>query len=197
GAETLKKITTFCEELGIKTLTVYAFSTENWSRPKKEVDNLMSLLLEYLSDAKKELGGKNTVIKIIGDVSPFSEQIKEKIKQTEALTEKNTGMTLNIALNYGARAELVTAIKGIVNDGVKPEDITEQTIERYLYTANNPPVDLVIRPSGELRLSNFLLWQSAYAELWFSDILWPDFNKKHLLRAITDYQNRSRRYGGV
>ncbi len=157
----------------------------------------MSLLLEYLSDAKKELGGKNTVIKIIGDVSPFSEQIKEKIKQTEALTEKNTGMTLNIALNYGARAELVTAIKGIVNDGVKPEDITEQTIERYLYTANNPPVDLVIRPSGELRLSNFLLWQSAYAELWFSDILWPDFNKKHLLRAITDYQNRSRRYGGV
>lgn len=197
GAEALKKVALFCEELGINALTVYAFSTENWKRPKAEVDNLMLLLSEYLSNAKKELGGKNIVIKAIGNVEPFSKDIKEKIAQTEAFTAANTGMTLNIALNYGARDEILHAIKGIIKTKASAEDITEQAVERFLYTKDNPPVDLIIRPSGELRLSNFLLWQCAYSELWFSDVLWPDFNKKHLLRAIADYQGRNRRYGGV
>lgn len=197
GAQTLKKITLFCDELGIKALTVYAFSTENWKRPKNEVDNLMSLLREYLSNAGKELGGKNVVIKIIGDLKPFSDEIKEQIAKTEAMTQNNTGMILNIALNYGARDELVAAVKRIVRDEISVDDISEETVEARLYTSDCPPVDLIIRPSGELRLSNFLLWQSAYSELWFSNVLWPDFDKKHMLQAISDYQKRDRRYGGV
>ena len=197
GAEALKKTALFCDELGIKVLTVYAFSTENWKRPKNEVDNLMQLLSEYLANAKNELGDRNIIIKAIGDTSPFSDEIKEKIKETEAFTAKNTGMILNIALNYGARAEIMHAIKNIIKDNISPDNLTEETIEKYLYTADNPPVDLIIRPSGELRLSNFLLWQSAYAELWFSNILWPDFDKKHMLRAIEDFRQRNRRYGGV
>lgn len=197
GAQTLKKIALFCDELGIRVLTVYAFSTENWKRPKDEVDQLMSLLTEYLSNAHEELGGRNIAIKIIGDISPFSDEIKEQIRNTEDLTMNNTGMTLNIALNYGARSELVSAVKSIVKSGIKADDINEQTIEQNLYTSDNPPVDLIIRPSGELRLSNFLLWQCAYSELWFSNVLWPDFDTKHMLAAISDYQGRERRYGGI
>ena len=197
GAQTLKKITLFCDELGIEVLTVYAFSTENWKRPKSEVDNLMSLLMEYLSNAEQELGGKNVVIKIIGDLSSFSDEIREQINKTEKLTEKNTGMVLNIALNYGGRDEIVNAVRAIVKSGIPADSVNEDTVDKYLYTAGNPPVDLIIRPSGECRLSNFLLWQCAYSELWFSNVLWPDFDKKHMLRAIADYQNRNRRYGGV
>ncbi|MCK9479178.1 MAG: isoprenyl transferase [Firmicutes bacterium] len=197
GAEALKKVALLCEEIGINTVTVYAFSTENWRRPKDEVDNLMLLLLEYLSRAQKELGDKNIILKAIGNLSPFSAEIKEKIAQTEAFTANNTGMTLNIALNYGARDEILHAIKSIVKSQVSADDIDEQTIERHLYTKDSPPLDLIIRPSGELRLSNFLLWQCAYSELWFSNVLWPDFDKKHLLGAIADFQSRNRRYGGV
>ena len=197
GAEALKRIALFCEELGIDTLTVYAFSTENWRRPKGEVDNLMSLLTEYLSNAKHELGDKNIKIKAIGNLAPFSDEIKKSIGKTEEMTKGNTGMTLNIALNYGGRDEILNAVKSIVAAGLKADEIDEETIESHLYTRNNPPVDLIIRPSGEQRLSNFLLWQGAYSELWFSNVLWPDFNKKYLRQAILDFQGRSRRYGGT
>ena len=197
GANVLKKIITFCDELGIEAITVYAFSTENWKRPKDEVDNLMSLLTEYLSNAEQELGGKNTVIKIIGDLSAFSTEMCEQIAETEQLTEGNTGLTLNIALNYGGRAEILTAVKELINSGISADEVEERHIDGALYTRNNPPVDLIIRPSGEQRLSNFLLWQCAYAELWYSNVLWPDFSTKHMTQAIFDYQKRNRRYGGV
>jgi undecaprenyl diphosphate synthase len=197
GAQTLKKITIFCDKIGIQTLTVYAFSTENWKRPKNEVDQLMSLLLEYLSNAEEELGGKNVIIKIIGDTSALSAEIQEQIIQTERLTEHNTGMTLNIALNYGGRHELVSAVRRIVESGLPASKIDEGEIEKRLYTAGCPPVDLIIRPSGEMRLSNFLLWQCAYAELWYSNVLWPAFTEEYMTRAILDYQKRNRRYGGV
>ncbi|MDD3765646.1 MAG: isoprenyl transferase [Eubacteriales bacterium] len=197
GANTLKTIATFCDEIGIEALTVYAFSTENWKRPKGEVDNLISLLAEYLSKAEEELGGKNVVIKVIGDLKPFSDDLRRLIFETEELTKNNTGMTLNIALNYGGRAEILSAVKSIIKSGIPADGLEEKHIDEYLYTKGNPPVDLIIRPSGEMRLSNFLLWQCAYAELWYSDVLWPDFTTKHMLEAISDYQKRNRRYGGV
>lgn len=197
GAQTLKKITIFCDEIGVKALTVYAFSTENWKRPQSEIDHLMSLLKEYLSNAEQELGGRNVVIKIIGDLAPFSEEMRALIMKTERLTENNSGLTLNIALNYGGRGEIVNAVKEIIKSGTAFDKVDEDLIEKHLYTKDNPPVDLIIRPSGEMRLSNFMLWQSAYAELWFSNVLWPDFTKSHMTQAIIDYQKRNRRYGGI
>ncbi len=201
GAQTLKKITEFADEIGIKILTVYAFSTENWKRTKKEVNTLMQLLLEYLKDAERQLAGKNVVIKVIGDIGGLSEEIQEQIIKTEKLTEKNTGLLLNIAINYGGRLEVVHAVKKIteelINENIKINDIDEELISKYMYTSGIQDPDLIIRPSGEYRLSNFLLWQSAYSEFWFSNIYWPDFNEKYFLKAIYDYQNRSRRYGGV
>ncbi|NLY42496.1 MAG: isoprenyl transferase [Clostridiaceae bacterium] len=201
GANTLKTITEFCDKIGIKVLTVYAFSTENWKRPKEEVDALMDLLLEYLRDAERQLAGKNVVIKVIGDISVLSKEIQEQIIKTEKLTQSNTGLLLNIAINYGGRNELVNAVKNIVKDinegKISVDDINEQCISNYLYTRGIKDPDLIIRPSGELRLSNFLLWQSAYSEFWFSNIYWPDFKPKDLLNAIRDYQQRDRRFGGV
>ena len=195
GAETLRKIVTYCDEIGIKTVTAYAFSTENWKRPKEEVDSLMSLLSEYLSNAERDLGGKNAVIRVLGDRTPLSDKIKEEIINTEKFTENNTGVVLNLALNYGGRDEILNAVNRAVADG--STDITKDVLESYLYDPALTDVDLIIRPSGEYRLSNFLMWQSAYAELWFDNVLWPDFTTKHLDRAILDFQNRNRRFGGV
>jgi len=197
GAETLEKISVYCGELGIKAITAYAFSTENWKRPKAEVDAIMDLLLEYLKSAEERIGGRNVVIRVIGDRTPLSDEIKEQIIKTEELTAKNTGIVLNIALNYGGRDEVLYAVKQALRDGKNPEELTEDDITNNLYAASSPPVDLIIRPSGEYRLSNFLLWQSAYAEFWFSSVLWPDFSEKDMERAILDYQKRNRRYGGV
>ena len=201
GANTLKRVVRVCDEIGIKYLTVYAFSTENWSRPKEEVDALMSLLLEFLRNADSELAGKNIKIKVIGEFEGLTAEIKKEIVRVVESTKNNTGLTLVIALNYGSRSEITSAVARIARDvksgGLKPEDISEKLISDYLYTAGIPDPDLVIRPSGENRLSNFLLWQSSYAELWYSDILWPDFSKKHLLEAIGEYQKRNRRYGGL
>jgi undecaprenyl diphosphate synthase len=177
GAKTLKKITTFCGEIGIKYLTVYAFSTENWRRPQSEVDALMSLLLDYLKNAETHIGGKNVRIKTIGDVSVFNSEIKKEINRVTKLTSKNTGLELNIALNYGSRDEIVHAVKEIakkvVQGKIKAEDISEEM------------------------LNNFLLWQSAYTEFWYTDTLWPDFKEEHIIGAILDYQNRNRRFGGI
>jgi len=201
GAQTLKKIAEFCNDIGIKILTVYAFSTENWKRPKQEVDSLMNLLLEYLKDSERQLAGKNIVIKVIGNTSQLSEEIQEHIIKTEKLTEKNDGLLLNIAINYGGRDELVYAVKNIVQEfqegKIDINDINEQLISERLYTGGLKDPDLIIRPSGELRLSNFLLWQAAYSEFWFSNIYWPDFTPDDLLRAISDYQQRHRRFGGI
>lgn len=201
GAESLKKIITEANKIGIKYITVYAFSTENWKRPKEEVDYLMNLLLNYLKDAEKSLAGENVVIKTIGSRKELTQEIQEQIKKTEDFTSKNTGIVMNIALNYGAREEIVNAVKGIYEDvknGKKDaESINDEMFSEYLYTKNQPDVDLLIRTSGEQRLSNFMLWQVSYAEMWFTDKLWPDFKPKDLRQAIIDFQNRGRRFGGV
>lgn len=201
GAKVLEQITRDAGHLGIRYLTVYAFSTENWKRPKDEVDALMKLLSEYLDDYKRLIGDEDIRVKIIGSYDKLSDEIIAKIKNIEENTKNNSAITLNIALNYGGRDELVGAVKKIsamVSDGsISADDITEELISDNLYTNYMPDPDFIIRPSGEYRLSNFLLWQSAYSEFWYSDILWPDFTKEDLIRAIIDFQNRNRRYGGV
>jgi len=201
GSNTLKRIVHLCSNLGIKYLTIYAFSTENWKRPKEEVNTLMSLLLEYLRNAAKELTDSNIRIRIIGDRKGLPQDIQEEIMRVEKLTENYSGLNLVFALNYGGKNELVNVIKGIARDvkegSFKLDNIGEDTVEKKLYTRGIPDPDLLIRTSGEKRISNFLLWQAAYTEFWFTDVLWPDFKDKHLMEAIEEYQNRQRRYGGV
>ncbi len=201
GADTLKKIVTECNNIGIKYITVYAFSTENWSRPKEEVDFLMNLLLDYLKNAEKTLSGENVVIRAIGSRKELTEEIQQQIIKTENFTKNNTGIIMNIALNYGGREEIIHAVKELCKDCTNgfliPDDIDENMFKKKLYTSEQPDIDLLIRTSGEQRLSNFLLWQNSYSELWFTHKLWPDFNKKDLYRAIYDYQKRDRRFGGV
>ncbi|MGE5613990.1 MAG: isoprenyl transferase [Bacillota bacterium] len=201
GANTLKKIVKECDALGIKYLTAFAFSTENWNRPKEEVDALMSLLLEFLRNADNELSGKNIKISVIGDMDGLTDEIRREIARVVRNTAENTGLNFIIALNYGSRMEITRAAARIARDVqkglIKPEDIDEELFSNYLYTAGIPDPDLVIRPSGENRLSNFLLWQSSYSEFWYSDILWPDFSKKDLLEAIEAYRRRNRRFGGL
>ena len=201
GAESLKKIITEANNLGVKYVTVYAFSTENWKRPKAEVDFLMDLLMDYLVNAEKTLAGENVVIRAIGSRAELSEEMRVQIKKTEEFTQNNTGVVMNIALNYGSRDEMLGAVKNIsadVRDGkMSIEDINEKLFSDYLYTKGQPEVDLLIRTSGEKRLSNFMLWQVSYAELWFTNKLWPDFKPKDLRQAIYDFQNRGRRFGGI
>ncbi len=201
GAKTLEKLTRFAGDIGIKYITYYAFSTENWKRPSKEVESLMKLMTMYLDDYKRLLGGEDIRIRIIGKREGLSEEILRKIEIVENDTKHNSKITMNIAVNYGGREDILNSVK-IIADKVekgllKPEDITEEDISSNLYTNYMPDPDLIIRPSGELRLSNFLMWQSAYSEFWFSDINWPDFTKDDFLRAISDFQKRNRRYGGV
>ena len=201
GADALKKIVTEANKLGIKYITVYAFSTENWKRPKEEVDYLMSLLLDYLRNAEKTLAGEDVVIRAIGSRKELSQEIRDQIVKTEEFTKNNKGIVMNIALNYGGREEITNAAKTIcaeVQEGkIKIEDINDKMFSQYLYTENQPDVDLLIRTSGEQRLSNFMLWQVSYAEMWFTHKLWPDFKPADLHMAIIDFQNRGRRFGGV
>lgn len=200
GANTFRKIVRHCNKRGIKYLTVYAFSTENWRRPKDEVDAIINLLRVYLNDAKN-YKHENVRTKFIGDLSVFDEEIIKKIDECEKESENFTGLTLNIAINYGGRDEITNATKKIaqeIKDGVlSADEITEETINSRLYTANQPDVDLIIRPSGEYRLSNFLIWQSAYAEYVFMNILWPDFSEKDLDKALDEFAQRNRRFGGI
>lgn len=196
GAKTFKNIARYCNKIGLKYLTVYAFSTENWKRPESEVKGIMNLLRDYLKDAEN-FKDENIKVNFIGDRTPLAEDIKELMKKNEEGSKNATGLTLNIAINYGGRDEITNAVKKIVNSGIKAEDITEDLISQNLYTYDIPDPDFIIRPSGEYRLSNYLIWQSAYSEYWFSDILWPDFTPRHLEKAINDYNHRNRRFGGV
>ncbi|MDF2567919.1 MAG: undecaprenyl diphosphate synthase [Oscillospiraceae bacterium] len=200
GANTFKKIVRYCNNIGIKYLTVYAFSTENWKRPKEEVDGILKLLDTYLDDAEN-YKADNVRTRFIGDVDSLGEVFKQKIKKTEEMSENFTGLTLNIAFNYGGRNEIIQAIKKIADSHkigeLSLDDINESLVSDCLYTKGQPDVDLIIRPSGEFRLSNFMLWQSAYAEYIFMDILWPDFSEKHLNKALEEFAHRNRRFGGA
>lgn len=201
GADALKKIVTECNKMGIKYITVYAFSTENWKRPKEEVDFLMNLLLTYLKDAERSLAGENVVIRAIGSRAELSEEIREQILKTEEFTKNNTGIVMNIALNYGSREEMVRAVKELANKTasgeISAEDIDADMISDSLYTKGQPDPDFIIRTSNEQRLSNFMMWQASYSELYFTETLWPDFSVADLHEAVIEYQNRDRRYGGV
>ena len=196
GAKTFKDIARYCNKIGLKYLTVYAFSTENWKRPQSEVDAIMNLLRDYLKDAEN-FKDENIRVRFIGDLEPLADDIKELIDKNVKGSENATGLTLNIAINYGGRDEITHAVREIVKQGIEPESITEATISKNLYTKDCPDPDFIIRPSGEYRLSNYLIWQSAYAEYWFSDVLWPDFTPKHLEQAIEDFNKRNRRFGGI
>lgn len=200
GAKTFKSICLYANEIGIEYMTFYAFSTENWRRPKEEVDALMKLFAEYLSDSVN-FKDKNIRLKFIGDRTVLSDELQQLMKNAEENSKDCTGLTVNLAINYGGRDEIVHAVKKIaadVKDGkLAPEDITADTVEQNLYTAGDPPVDLLIRPGGEYRISNFLIWQITYSEYWFSEVLWPDFKPKHLNEAIESFAGRKRRFGGV
>ncbi len=196
GAKTFKNIARYCNKIGLEYLTVYAFSTENWKRPKDEVDGIMNLLRDYLKDAEN-FKDENIKVKFIGNLEPLADDIKELIKKDEDGSKDATGLKLNIAINYGGKDEITRAVRSIINEGIPANEVTEEVISQHLYTKDMPDPDFIIRPSGEYRLSNYLIWQSAYAEYWFSDILWPDFSPKHLEKAIDDYNHRNRRFGGV
>ena len=196
GAETLKKVVRHANKIGIEHITVYAFSTENWKRSEEEVNALMELLENYLDDFAKEADTENIVIKVLGNVSQLSKSLQESIERTIKRTENNTGTALNICLNYGGRDEILHAVRNIVDEvekgKIKSEEINEELISEYLYTKNIPDPDLIIRTSGEMRLSGFLIWQSVYSEILFLDKLWPD---KDLDNSIEEYQKRNRRHG--
>lgn len=201
GAKTFRKIARYCSDIGIKYLTVYAFSTENWKRPKNEVDSIMKLFKDYMIEAINDFKDDSIVVRFIGDRSVFSDELLELMEETERDSKDRKGMVLNIAMNYGGRAEIVNAVKNIVKDisnkTIDIDNITEQKLSEYMYTASQPDPDLIIRPSGEHRTSNFLLWQSAYSEYCIMNTLWPDFKEADLDKALIEFASRNRRFGGV
>ena len=195
GVDALKKTTKACNDLGIKYLTLYAFSTENWNRKKEEVDFLMDLLATTLKNELDELNQNNVKMNYIGNLARLNPSLREIINFSKEKTKNNTGVVLTVAINYGARDEIVNAIKNIINDGVKKEDINEQLVSKYLYTNTLPDPDLLIRTSGEKRISNYLLWQIAYSEIYITNIFWPDFDREALKDAVIDFLKRQRRLG--
>ena len=200
GAENLENIAKYCNEIGIKYLTVYAFSTENWKRSKEEVSALMILLKSYLKKFSKSANKENIKIKILGNIDVLEDGLKKSINETIEKTKNNTGLTLNIAFNYGGRDEITNAMKKIakkvIDNEIKLEDINEDLITKNLYTEKQPDPDLLIRPGGELRTSNFLPWQLVYTEFYFTDKYWPDFDKDELMKAIQTFNKRNRKFGG-
>lgn len=201
GSETVRDIVRACRELGISILTLYAFSTENWQRPKMEVQALMALLERFLSSEEKELMETGIRLNAIGDIQRLPDRVFRKVQDVMALTRDNGAMLLNLALSYGGRAEIVNMVRSIseeVRDGrMMPDDITEETVSAHLYTASIPDPDLLIRTSGEMRISNFLLWQIAYSEIYITNTLWPDFDREEFLKILMEYQRRERRFGTV
>lgn len=199
GSKTVEKICEDAYKMGVKYLTVYAFSTENWKRPKDEVDALMKLLRNYMKDCLKTSSKNNMRVRVIGDITGLAEDLQKSIIELEEKSAKNTGLNFQVALNYGSRDEITRAIIKMADDykNNKITNINEEVISSYLDTKNIPEPDLLIRTSGEQRLSNFMLWQLAYTEFYFTDVLWPDFDKKELEEAIKYYNSRERRFGGV
>ena len=201
GARTFREIVRYCRSIGIRYLTVYAFSTENWKRPQSEIDAIMNLLRDYLDELERHSDEEQGVLRFIGDMAPLAEDLRQRITDVQERTAGREGITVNIALNYGGRHEIVHAVQQAVSlarqGTLTPEAVNETLVDSLMYTAGQPPVDLIIRPSGEQRISNFLLWQGAYAEFVFMDVLWPDFTPGDLDRAIAEFQRRSRRFGGI
>jgi undecaprenyl diphosphate synthase len=197
GIESVRDVVETSARLGIKALTLYAFSVENWKRPVTEVNALMTLLKRYLRLELETINRNNIRFKVIGRTDELSQDVLQELDAGQEATARNTGMLFNIALNYGGRAEIVDAARRAIESGVRPSDLDEQKFSDLLYTAGQPDPDLLIRTSGEMRVSNFLLWQIAYAEIWVTDTLWPDFRRRHLLEAVLAYQKRDRRYGGL
>jgi undecaprenyl diphosphate synthase len=201
GAESVKKIVRRCHELNVKFLTLYTFSTENWKRPSAEINFLMQFLGSYLEKEIQDLRKNNMRFKTIGDIKALPQKAREVIEHAVQATEKNTGMTLVLALNYGARSEILNAALSLARDisaeQIAPADVDEAVFSRYLYTAGVPDPDLLIRTSGEMRISNFLLWQLSYAELYVTETMWPDFGAQELDKALADFQTRKRRFGAL
>lgn len=201
GVESLREVVKLCSELKIQVLTCYAFSTENWKRPREEVNILMNLLVEYLSKELRELHKNNVKINPIGRIDQLPPAAQQALHNAVEQTAANDGLVLNLALNYGGRTEIVDACRGIAEEitrgQLKPAEIDEQKINEHLYTAGLPDPDLLIRPSGDHRISNFLLWQLAYTEFWLTPVMWPEFRRIHLLQAILEFQQRDRRFGGL
>ena len=200
GAETFRRIATYCRDIGIEFLTVYAFSTENWKRPAEEVSKIMELLEKYLEEALGKMERDRVKMKFFGDVSVLSPALRDLIERTEELSRKFEGVQVNLCVNYGGRDEIVRAAEKYAEEcvaGKAAGGLTADSFSEYMYSAGIPDPDLIIRPSGEMRISNFLLWQSAYSEMYNTDVLWPDFNEKELDLAISSFQNRNRRFGGI
>jgi len=201
GVNSVREITRECAKIGIKQLTLYAFSVENWKRPKNEVDFLMRMLRRFLIAERKEIMENGIRLEAIGRIHELPRAVRQELDKTREMSKGNKGMTLCLALNYGGRAEIADAaakIAKLVSEGaLKPKDVSEEVISNYLYTAGMPDPDLLIRTSGEMRVSNFLLWQMSYAEFYVTDICWPDFRKPQLMEAIAEYQRRERRFGGI
>jgi len=202
GIRAVRQVVESCARLGVPCLTLYAFSVENWKRPRTEVKLLMGLLREYLKKEIAELNRNNIRFGAIGRIGSLPAAVQRDLQDTIRKTQANTGLRLTLALNYGGRAELIDAVRSLAsqlkqNGAFDVEDVTEQTFSQHLYTRDLPDPDLLIRTSGEMRLSNFLLWQVAYSEIWVTDILWPDFTRRELFQAIIDFQRRERRYGGL
>lgn len=201
GVETIREIVKECSSLGVKYLTLYAFSTENWKRPVDEVNALIKLLVEYLKIELEELNSNGVVVNHIGDISKFPVVCQNELINAYNKTKDNSGIVLNLALNYGGRDEIINAIINLFNEVKKGnlniDSLNEETLSSYMNTKGMPDPDLIIRTAGEQRLSNFLLWQCAYSEFWFTDVKWPDFDKEQLMRAIHDFQKRDRRFGGI
>ena len=203
GAETFRTIATYCKDIGVKYFTVYAFSTENWKRPQDEVDALMNLFRTYLKEAAETMVARGVAVRVLGDLSVLPADIQRQIDEVHALADTlgEDAATASLCINYGGRDEIKNAVRALAHDvqagRLRPEDITEDTISAHLYTAHMPDPELIMRPSGEVRTSNFLLWQSAYSEYYFTDVLWPDFSTKDMDAAIDDFNRRSRRFGGV
>lgn len=195
GANTLKKIIKYCDKIGVKYLTVYAFSTENWKRTKEEVDGLMKLFVTTLKNDLKEMHKNNVRVRFLGDRTQLATELQEVMDNSEKLTENNNGVNFQIAFNYGARAEIVNAVKNIIKAEIVPENITEELISENLYTKNIPDPDLLIRTGGDKRVSNYLLWQIAYSEIYVTNTLWPEFDEKALDLAIEEFNSRQRRFG--
>lgn len=197
GTENLRRVIRACVEFGIKYLTIYAFSTENWGRPKEEVDGLMQILADVIDRELEELNEEGAQLHHIGHLDRLSPELRAKVQHAVEVTRNNDRLVLNLAFNYGGRDEIVCAIQEMIKEGIRPEDVTPEVVSQHMFTAGMPDPDLIIRTSGEMRMSNFLTWQSAYSEWYFTPTYWPDFDRDELRKALVEYSRRDRRYGRI